>query len=199
MDAGSIIILVMLVTYLSGKFRHISAMIVGMFVSCMGLLLAGSVTTGWWCVIAIFIFAVGEMICSPKFQEYIGLMAPPEKKALYMGYSNIPFAVGWSAANFLGGPLYESLSDKHALARRYLQKVVGWDAQQVQALSKGEVLPKLADILGTDEWGVRRMLWEHYQPQTFFYLVIAVGLLATFAMVGYHFWLRAEARRTASG
>jgi MFS family permease len=119
-DAGSIIILVLLISYITGKFRPISAMIVGMFISCAGLLMSGTMTTGWLCVLGIFIFAIGEMACSPKFSEYVGLMAAPEKKALYMGYSNIPFAFGWSGANFIGGPLYDHLSDKDQLARKYL-------------------------------------------------------------------------------
>jgi dipeptide/tripeptide permease len=36
------------------------------------------------------LFAIGEMICSPRIQEYITWIAPKEKAGLYMG------------ANFLG-------------------------------------------------------------------------------------------------
>ncbi len=197
-DAGAIIIFVLLISYVARRFRHISVMIVGMFVSCAGLLMAGAVRTGWLSVLAIFIFAVGEMLCSPKFNEYIGLMAPPEKKALYMGYSNIPWAVGWSGANFVGGPLYEFLADKHALARRYLIDVVGQDAATIRGLSKGEVLPRLAQALGQSDAATQQVLWNHFHPPIFFYLVISIGLLATLAMVGYHFWLQADVRRRAA-
>jgi MFS family permease len=197
-DAGSIIVLVLLISYLSGKFRPISAMIVGMFICCAGFLYAGTVTTGWLCALGIFVFAIGEMACSPKFSEYIGLMAPPEKKALYMGYSNIPFAVGWAGANFIGGPLYEHLSDKIALARHYLTHELGQNADVVTKLSKGEVMSTLAARLGQSELAVQQMLWDRYQPQTFWYICTAIGLLATLAMVGYHFWLKAEARQRAA-
>ena len=197
-DAGSIIILVLPITYLAGRFRPISTMIVGMFVSCVGLLLAGSVMTGWACILAILVFAVGEMICSPKFSEYVGLMAPPDKKALYMGYSNIPFAVGWSGANYVGGPLYDRVADKFELARRYLVDVAGSSAETVRALPRDKIMPTLADALGQTEAGAREVLWNRYHPQTFFYIVISVGLLSTLAMVGYHFWLLADARKRAA-
>ncbi|MCK4660937.1 MAG: MFS transporter [Phycisphaerae bacterium] len=194
-DAGSIIILVLLISYITGKFHHISAMIFGMFIACFGLLLAGTSTSGWACVFGIFVFAIGEMCCGPKFSEYIGLMAPPDKKALYMGYSNIPFAVGWSGANFIGGPLYDRISDKHELARDYLVTELGQNSSVVEAFTKGEVMPALADALGKSEAVAREMLWEHYHPQNFWYICMGVGLFSTIAMVGYHFWLQKQAKQ----
>jgi len=197
-DAGSIIVFVLLVSYITGKFKPIKAMIVGMFIACIGLIYAGTATTGWACILGIFIFAVGEMACSPKFTEYIGLMASPEKKALYMGYSNIPFAVGWAGANFIGGPLYDGLSDKHSLARDYLVTQLGREADVVDALSKGEVIDTLASAIRDSGLTVHQTLWEHYHPQNFWYICMGIGLLATLAMVGYHFWLEADVRRRAA-
>lgn len=194
-DAGSIIVFVVLISYISGRFRHISAMIVGMFIACAGLIFAGTVTTGWLCVLAIFVFAIGEMICSPKFSEYIGLMAPPEKKALYMGYSNIPFAVGWAGANFIGGPIYQKMSDKIDLARDYLVTQLGMNTDTVAEMTRGQVMPALADALHVTERAATQILYAEYHPQHFWYLCMGIGLLSTFAMVGYHFWLEADKKR----
>ncbi|MFH1748415.1 MAG: MFS transporter [Planctomycetota bacterium] len=194
-DAGTIILLVLLISYITGKFKPISAMIIGMFISCAGFLMAGSVSSGWLCVLAIVIFAIGEMACSPKFSEYIGLMAPPEKKALYMGYSNIPFAIGWAGANFIGGPMYDRLSDKYELARRYLVDELGQAADAVKELGKSDVMSTLATVLEKTENGAREVLWNHYHPQLFWEICTGVGLLATFGMVGYHFWLKADAKK----
>ena len=41
----------------------------------------------------------------------------------------------------------------------------------------------------------RQTLWDHYQPQSFWYLCMGIGLLSTVAMVGYHFWLQADAKK----
>ena len=43
------------------------------------------------CLAGIACFTVGEMLCSPKMSEYLGVIAPADKKALYMGYANIPY------------------------------------------------------------------------------------------------------------
>ena len=57
-----------------------------------------------------------------------------------------------------------------------------------------------AGTLGQTESAVQQMLWDHYQPQTFWYICMGIGLLSTFAMVGYHFWLLADAKkRSATG
>ena len=192
--------LVLLISYITGKFHPISAIIVGMFISCAGLLLSGTATVGWFCVFGIFVFAIGEMACSPKFSEYVGLMAPPEKKALYMGHSNIPYAVGWTLANFVGGPIYTLMSDKIALARKYMVIQLDMDSSAVEEMTVGQVMPALAQALNVSEWDATDMLREHYHPEYFWYVCMAIGLLSTLGMVGYHFWLKAEVqKRTAAG
>jgi dipeptide/tripeptide permease len=196
-DAGAIILLVVLIAYITSFFRHISAMIVGMFISCLGLVIAGYSTTGFICVLGIFIFAIGEMACSPKFSEYVGLIAPPDKKALYMGYSNIPFAIGWAGANYIGGPIYQQVSDKVGLARDYLITKLGQDSQAVAELTRGEVFPRLMEALGKSERASTQLLYEHYNPQYFFYFCIGIGLLSTLAMIGYYFWAEAGKRNQA--
>ncbi|MEG2070076.1 MAG: hypothetical protein RR034_01720, partial [Bacteroidales bacterium] len=42
----------------------------------------------------------------PKFISYIGLIAPSDKKALYMGYSFLYGVIGSSVGGFLGSHLY---------------------------------------------------------------------------------------------
>lgn len=194
-DAGSIIVLVVLISYITSKFKPIKAMIVGMLIACFGLIMSGMVTTGWLCVLAIFIFSIGEMACSPKFSEYIGLMAPPEKKALYMGYSNIPFAVGWAGANFIGGPLYQKMSDKVDLGRDYLVTQLNMDAGVVEEMTRGEVIPALTEALQQTEREVTGLLWSQYSPENFWIICFAIGLASTLAMVGYNFWLESDQKR----
>jgi POT family proton-dependent oligopeptide transporter len=194
-DAGSIVLLVLAVTYITGKFRPISAMIVGMLISCVGVLLCGHATTGWICALSVFVFALGEMACSPKFSEYVGLMAPPEKKALYMGYSNIPFGIGWSVGNFAGGPMYDHVSDKFELAKYHLVEVLKVPADQVGALKKTEIMPLLSERLNVDAHTAQQLLWDTYHPYHFWWSIVLLGLICTACMVGYHFWLEADKRR----
>jgi dipeptide/tripeptide permease len=61
-------------------------------------------------VLAIVIFAFGEMMTSPKSQEYIGRIAPADKKALYMGYYFVAVALGNLFGGLLSGLLYGKLA-----------------------------------------------------------------------------------------
>jgi dipeptide/tripeptide permease len=119
-DAIAIIVLVIPVSWLIARLHKVVAMIVGMVIALVGFVGAGATSMGLLCCVMVFVFAIGEMACSPTFNAYVGLIAPPDKKALYMGYANIPFAIGWAGGNWLSGYLYESIASKYRLARMYL-------------------------------------------------------------------------------
>lgn len=146
-DAGAIVLVMPIIGYLTGKFKPIVMMVVGMLLSTLTLAFTGAMNIGWLVALGIFLFAVGEMICSPKFSEYIGLMAPPEKKALYMGYSNIPFAIGMALGGLLSGLLYGQYSDKYKFGREHLVEEMGANAAFVKALDRTEVMPTLAALM----------------------------------------------------
>jgi dipeptide/tripeptide permease len=71
----------------------------GMFIAGIGFVIIGLAYTAspGWVFLGIFLFAVGEMISSPRIQEYITWIAPPEKAGLYMGTNFL--------ATFIGGAL----------------------------------------------------------------------------------------------
>ena len=53
----------------------------------------------------MFLFAVGEMISSPRIQEYITWIAPKEKAGLYMGSNFLAVGIG-SFAGVIYTPLH---------------------------------------------------------------------------------------------
>ena len=55
--------------------------------------------------VGILLFAIGEMISSPRIQEYITWIAPKERAGLYMGTNFLPMGLG----GFLSGIIYTSL------------------------------------------------------------------------------------------
>ncbi|MBN2173967.1 MAG: MFS transporter [Bacteroidales bacterium] len=71
----------------------------GLFVAALGfVVLAFSLLASpAWVFLGVFLFAVGEMISSPRIQEYITWIAPKEKAGLYMGTNFL--------ATFIGGSL----------------------------------------------------------------------------------------------
>ncbi|MEW6250220.1 MAG: MFS transporter [Planctomycetota bacterium] len=118
-DAASIVLLVIPISWLISRLNKVVAMLIGMVIALVGFFGAGT-SVGWICCVMIFIFAIGEMVCSPTFSAYIGLIAPRDKKALYMGYSQMPFAIGWALGSFIGNVSYEHYGSKATLAERYM-------------------------------------------------------------------------------
>ncbi|HOT97663.1 MAG TPA: MFS transporter [bacterium] len=64
---------------------------------------------GLFILISIASMAVGEMFASPRIYQYIGAIAPRGQEGLYLGYANLPMALGTIVGAPLGGYLFESL------------------------------------------------------------------------------------------
>ena len=186
----TIIALMLPTAWLTGKLHPMVALIGGMVVSVAAFVMAGSSPVGMVAALAIFVFTIGEMMCSPKFSEYIGLTAPPDKKALYMGYSNIPFAVGWGLGNLVSGFLYESLGSKIHFARRYLVEHLGQSAADVAGLPSEKVMEVLTGLMNGGQGATieeaNKILWDLHHPWKVWVILGAVGLAATAAMVAYY-------------
>ena len=212
-DSLAIILLVLPLSWLFARFSMMTALLLGMAIGTVGFVASGISMSGIVVSGAIFLFAIGEIICSPKFSEYIGMSAPPDKKALYMGYSNIPFAIGWAGGNFLSGPLYGSLSDRTKYARRYLIDVLQVPASEVDGMriqsgkAKGKadteaMLQLIASRRGLGaaggdakatanaHWGAVRLLWNQYRPWTIW---IILGVIGFASLVGMALLYRRQA------
>jgi len=190
----SIILLVLIISWLIGKINKVAAMVIGMVISLIAFVLTGSTMVGWFCCLAILIFSIGEMTCSPTFSAYVGLIAPKDKKALYMGYSNIPFAIGWAAGNGLGGSWYESMSSKFNLAREYMVENFGQSAAELADLSNEQVMERLMGLMnggaGATAQEATKLLWDAYDPWRVWYWLGAFGLAGTIGMVIFYFATR---------
>ncbi len=114
-DAGAIVLFQVLISFLMARFHRFTTMIVGMIIAAVGIGLSalagdsGMVGPGgivWIVAAGIVIFAFGEMMASPTSQEYVGRIAPKDKKALYMGYFFVAIALGNLFGGILSGQLY---------------------------------------------------------------------------------------------
>ena len=165
-------------------------MIIGMIISLVGFVAAGLTQIGLLCAIMIFVFAIGEMMCSPTFSAYVGLIAPKDKKALYMGYSNIPFAIGWWLGNTLGGHMYDALSSKFRLARDYLVKQGGLPEEVAKNLTNDEALQQVAAMVNGGAGGslrdATRLLWDTYHPYMVWVYLGIFGLVGTLGMILFY-------------
>lgn len=122
LNAGMIMLTCFAFAYLSGLMKATTSMIVGTLLASAALFATGHATMGWVMVAVIAMFSVGEMLSSPKFSEFIGNFAPSDKKAMYLGFSQIPLAIGWTLEGYLGPAMYGWFASKDKFSRQMLQE-----------------------------------------------------------------------------
>ncbi len=111
-NAGTIILLQLVVSSLVRRTRALPTMIAGILMGTVGMALL-AVSTGIWVFVAgIVIFSIGEMTAHPKFISYVGLIAPRDRVATYMGYIFLYGVIGSSIGGVLGARLYVHYVDR---------------------------------------------------------------------------------------
>jgi dipeptide/tripeptide permease len=111
-NAGAIIALQLLVSSLVKKTPALPTMIFGIALGTIGMGILAISTYAWVFIGGLIIFSIGEMTAHPKFISYIGLIAPADKKALYLGYSFLYGVIGSGIGGILGATLYVHFVDK---------------------------------------------------------------------------------------
>lgn len=157
LNAALIVLLVVPISWLVRRMRTLSAMLIGMQVATVGILVAGLTSNGWILLLGILFFSLGEMLTGPKKNQYLGLIAPPGKKGLYLGYVNIPIGLGVSVGSVLAGVLYADCGEKATLALRSMgtdPAIVARAARSIDWSDSLELVPELAGIQRTDALSV---------------------------------------------
>jgi proton-dependent oligopeptide transporter, POT family len=108
-NAGIIILLQVGVSRVVKHVRPLPTMIAGMFIGAVGFLLLAFAFNVWIFIAGIAVFSIGEMTAHPKYYSYVGLVAPKEKMAIYMGYAFLYGVVGSLIGSNLGGVMYASM------------------------------------------------------------------------------------------
>jgi len=200
LNAGLISLFAFLMGYITGRFRTLQNIIAGIGISVASIWMLGMSMSGWWTLLAIGVFSIGEMAASPKLLEYLAGIAPPGKQGLYMGYVNATNGIGWSIGSWVAGGLYDEGGDKVNLARRHLIQILGMDPGSVAALPKTKVLPLLQEKMGMGADQARHFLWDTYHPYSMWTTFALIGLGSMLGLLVFDQITRArDRRRTASG
>jgi len=110
-NAGTIILLQIVVSNIVKHTKALPTMIAGIAMGTIGMGILAINTNIWVFMIGITIFSIGEMTAHPKFISYVGLIAPEDKKALYLGYSFLYGVLGSFIGGILGANLYVHFVD----------------------------------------------------------------------------------------
>ena len=104
-DAATVICLQFVATYLTQKLPPFRAITIGTLVSALGWLIVAARPTVWAAVLSIFVVALGEIILSPRYYEYVSRLAPAGQQGTYMGFAFVPIGIGSLVGGWLGGRL----------------------------------------------------------------------------------------------
>jgi dipeptide/tripeptide permease len=184
-NPGLIIIAVVFVSWMVSRMRRVHSITLGITVASVGLVLAGFTASGYFCMLGILVFSVGEMLSSPKMNEYLGVIAPEGQKGLYMGYANVPVAVGWGYGSLLGGQVYDKMGDKANLALDYLSRHFN-----IVDIPRTEAMNRLMEVTGMNSVDATNMLWNAYHPYKLWYQFAFIGLVSAVGMLLYSRWVR---------
>jgi MFS family permease len=185
LDALFIVLFQVLLSSLVIKFKPINTMIVGFLVNAIGITLTLLTRNGWFLVMSIFIFSLGEMSFSPKILEYIAKLAPRDKTALYMGTYFLPIALGNFFAGLISGKLYEITADKVVLLEKEVER---WGLQIPEissTFSQQDYMARAAELMGMDIPELTQYLWLNYNPPLFGVILMSLGVLTCVALIIY--------------
>ena len=108
-----IFIFQVLVSRISESFKAIPTFLTGLLVISLGFFVLGYANVGPVSLVflGILFFAIGEMVSSPRIQEYITWIAPKEKAGLYMGTNFLAVGIGGALSGVTYTSLYGYFSD----------------------------------------------------------------------------------------
>jgi hypothetical protein len=176
--------------------RATTSLLVGTILVVAALTLFGLFNLAWLCVVAMVVFSVGEMLASPKYSEFLGNIAPPDKKAMWIGFSQGPILIGATIEGKVGPQLYHMWSDKDVFARQMLVEHGLTPAQvAVEALPPGEAFHKLVAITGETPEALTRTLYQTHQVGSTWYFFAMVGVASACLIWVYGRWIRKIAER----
>ena len=122
----------LLVTGFFGKMKPIRSMIVGcvvigasMAINLVPLFMAGgprAMAAGLpvasvFIILTVALIAFGELFTSPRMYEYIGALAPKGQEGLFLGYANLPLAIGSLTGGPVGAYIFNDIMAKGATVR----------------------------------------------------------------------------------
>ena len=108
-----IMILQVFVSRIFERFSALPSFLFGLLIAAIGYVILGLAVASAPALIflGIFFFAVGEMISSPRIQEYITWIAPKEKAGLYMGSNFLAVGIGGATSGVIYTSLYGYFGD----------------------------------------------------------------------------------------
>jgi dipeptide/tripeptide permease len=124
-DPLIVITLTVAVNALTRKISSLRAITLGTLITALGWLALSSHPRVWTAVAALIIVALGEIIQSPRYYEYISRLAPPGQQGTYMGFAFLPIGIGSLIGGKFGGMLVHHFGEVQHRPERIWWTVTG--------------------------------------------------------------------------
>lgn len=195
LNAVLVVLFVVPISALVARLRVLTSITIGIVIATIGTLVYGTSPSIWVLFAGVGLFSLGEMLTGPKKTEYFSLIAPKGKKALYLGYVNIPIAIGQAVGAKIAGGLYGVRGEKAVLSMRYLAEHTSfaagkgaWDGDVASlptflGIERTKAFSLLAEQLGQDPNQVNQLLWDTYHPYQVWFPFAAVGFASLVGMM----------------
>ncbi|MFO7721978.1 MAG: MFS transporter [Bacteroidales bacterium] len=190
LGAASIVLFQVLMSNLVKGVAPIRSITVGILISAVAMAAMSLGISGWIIVIAIVFFSFGEMISSPRTQEYVSRIAPPERVGVYMGFSFLPISFGNLIGGFLYGKLYMNLSDIYTFIIRELENRGVPDTASLAAKDKAEIMAAGMQHLNMSAAEMKVYLFNTYEPFRIWWVFGAIGLTTVLLFLFYNRWVK---------
>ena len=100
-----VIALTLVINILAQKVPALTAITVGTLLTALGWIVLIFMPTGLGAVLTLIVIALGEIIQSPRYYEYISRLAPSGQQGTYMGFAFLPLGIGSLIGGKFGGYL----------------------------------------------------------------------------------------------
>jgi dipeptide/tripeptide permease len=110
-DPIIVITLTVAVNAVTRRIAPFRAITLGTLITAMGWLVIGARPAVWTAVVSLCIVALGEIIQSPRYYEYISRLAPAGQQGTYMGFAFLPIGIGSLVGGWVTGKLLHYFAD----------------------------------------------------------------------------------------
>ena len=103
LSTGPLVVIAFTVLFsvMTQKMTAFRAVVLGTLIAMVGFAILAVHSTIYAVYATLVVIAVGELIQSPRYYDYISRLAPAGQQGTYMGFAFLPLGIG----SFIGGPI----------------------------------------------------------------------------------------------
>jgi proton-dependent oligopeptide transporter, POT family len=110
-DPLIVIALTVAINTFTRRIPALRAIVLGTLITSIGWLAIFAHASVFAAILSLALVALGEIIQSPRYYEYISRLAPPGQQGTYMGFAFLPIGIGSLVGGWFGGQLVHQLGE----------------------------------------------------------------------------------------